>query len=94
MKFVISPHAANDIDNIANYIALDNPDRAVSFALEIRQRFRVIAERPFSFPEKAEWGRNKRSSLIGKYHILFEVKDDVVQIQRIMHGARDIGNLI
>jgi toxin ParE1/3/4 len=94
MKFVISPHAENDIDNIASYIAVDNPERAVSFAIEIRQRFRVIAERPLSFPEKAEWGRGKRSSLIGKYHILFEVKDEVVQIQRVMHGARDIGNLI
>ena len=94
MKFVISPHAESDIDGIAAYIALDNPDRAVSFAIEIRQRFRVIAERPFTFPEKAEWGQHKRSALIGKYHILFEVKNEVVQIQRVMHGARNIGDLI
>ena len=53
MKFVISPYAESDIDGISAYIALDNPDRAVSFAIEIRHHFRVIAERPFTFPEKS-----------------------------------------
>ena len=94
MKYVISPQAESDIDGIAAYIAEDNPERAVSFILEIRQHFSVIADRPLSFPAKAEWGEKKRSALIGKYHVIFEVKDDVVQIQRIIHGARDIGNLI
>ena len=94
MKYVISRRADSDIDGIAAYIADDNPERAVSFILEIRQHFTVVADRPLSFPAKAEWGPKKRSALIGKYHIIFEVKDDEVQIQRVIHGARDIGNLI
>jgi toxin ParE1/3/4 len=94
MKYVISPRADSDIDGIAAYIAEDNPERAVTFILEIRQHFSVIADRPMSFPAKPDWGEKKRSALIGKYHVIFEVKDDVVQIQRIIHGARDIGNLI
>ncbi len=94
MKFVVSPLAESDVDGVLAYIAEDNPDRAVSFAIEIRQRFRVIAERPLSFPEKLEWGRNKRSALIGKYHIIFEIKGESVHIQRVMHGARNIRGLI
>ncbi|NJM50975.1 MAG: type II toxin-antitoxin system RelE/ParE family toxin [Sphingomonadales bacterium] len=94
MKFVISPQALRDIDDIAAYIAEDNPASAANFASEILQRFRVIAERPLSFSEKLHWGKNKRSALIGKYHIIFEVRNKVVQIQRVLHGARNIGDLI
>lgn len=91
MKFVISPQAIRDIDDIAAYIAEDNPAMAASFTSKILQRFRTIADRPLSFPKKERLGRNKRSELVGKYHIIFEVRDDVVQIQRVMHGARNIG---
>ncbi|MVZ97095.1 type II toxin-antitoxin system RelE/ParE family toxin [Sphingorhabdus sp. IMCC26285] len=94
IELVISNSAENDIDSIAAYIAQDNPTRAVTFIAEIRAKFLEIAERPNSFPEKALWRKGKRSAITGKYHIIFEIKPTVIEIDRILHGARNIPEIL
>jgi toxin ParE1/3/4 len=92
-KIVISRIARNDLDDIANYIRQDNPFRAQSFIEEIVAKFRIIAERPLSFPARDDLAKGIRSALHGNYLILFEAGDDVLEIVRIIHGTRDLDNL-
>lgn len=87
---IISPQAERDLDSIAAYIARDNPERAVTFIMEIRAKFVDIAERPHSFAERLHWRKGKRSALVGRYHVIFEIKPAHVEIERVLHGARDI----
>jgi toxin ParE1/3/4 len=91
---IISPEAESDLDSIAAYIARDNPDRAFTFIMEIRARFLDIAERPHSFAERLHWRKGKRSALVGRYHIVFEIKPAHIEIQRVLHGARDIPDIL
>jgi toxin ParE1/3/4 len=93
-KLVISPSAESDLDLIAAYIAKDNPPRAVTFIQEIRAKFLDIEERPGSFAERQHWQKGKRSANVGRYHIIFEIKPDHVEIQRILHGARNIPEIL
>ncbi len=92
-KYVIAKEVERDLNDIANYIGKDNPERALSFVREIRSRFSDIAERPYSFPAHDEWGTDLRSAVHGRYHIIFAIIDDVVHIARVIHGARDIDGL-
>jgi toxin ParE1/3/4 len=93
MKFRIAAAAKQDFKDIAAYIARDNPVRAQSFILEIYEKIRVVAEAPFTYQARDEWHQGLRSALHQSYHIVFRVENDVVEIARILHGARDIENI-
>jgi toxin ParE1/3/4 len=94
MKYRISDEARRDLTGIGQYIAQDNPARALSFIDEMTAKFRIVAERPLSFPARDDWHPDLRSSLHRPYVIVFRVTDDHVDIVRIFHGARDIPNLL
>jgi toxin ParE1/3/4 len=94
MNYRISDEAQRDLANIGQHIAQDNPARAVSFVDELTAKFRLVAERPLSFPARAEWHPALRSALHRPYIIVFRVADDHVDIVRVFHGARDIPNLL
>lgn len=94
MKYRISGEAQRDLVAIGQYIAQDNPARALSFIDEITAKFRHVAERPLSFPAREDWHPDLRSALHRPYVIVFRVADDHVDIVRVFHGARDIPNLL
>lgn len=57
MRAYFTPQAEIDLEEIADYIALDNPERAVSFIQEIRQHCQQIADGPLRYvarPDLAE----------------------------------------
>lgn len=39
MRVVFSPKIESDLESIADYIALDNPSRALTFIEEIKNKF-------------------------------------------------------
>lgn len=86
--------AQSDLEAISDYIAADNPLRAISFVEEIAARFDTIAERPLTFPLSADLPPPYRSALHGKYRIIFHLVEDVPHIVRVAHGARDIVGLL
>ena len=90
MKFRISVQAAREIRGIGEYIARDNPDRANSFIEELHARVREIADRPLSFPSRADLAPDLRCALHRPYLILFRISDDAVEIIHVIHGARDV----
>ena len=89
-QYRLSQEAQDDLNDIAKFIIEDNPDRAVTFVEELRSRFKVIAERPASFPARESIAPGLRSAVYGKYLILFRIEMDFVRILRVIHGARDI----
>jgi len=46
MRVELSAYVEPDLDEIAAYIAADNPARAVTFIDEIAERFNLIGENP------------------------------------------------
>jgi toxin ParE1/3/4 len=85
--------AEADLQEIGEFISDDNPARAISFTIEIFNRFDTVAERPLSFPARNDILPGLRSCIHGKYLILFVNNDDHVRIVRIVHGSRHL-NLI
>lgn len=90
MKLGISPLAEHDLEAIGDWIAQDNPVRAVSFMEELYQQCLLVAESPVIYRERPELGQGVRSSAYGRYLVLFRVLDTEVRVERILHGSRDI----
>jgi toxin ParE1/3/4 len=74
-RLVFSPRAEADLEQIGDYLARDNPARAISFLEELRAHCDDLAT-------------GLRMAVHGRYLILFRANPDEVRIERILHGAR------
>ena len=92
MKLALSPRAALDLEEIGDYIARDNPSRAISFVRELERECQRIAKRPAAFPARDDLAAGIRMAVHGKYLIFFSVLDKTVRVERIIHGARNLRN--
>jgi toxin ParE1/3/4 len=79
-----------DLEDIGDYIARDNPQRAITFVDEIRQRCFAIVQAPRAAPLRESLGKGVRVVPYGQYLIFYTVQPDEVRIERVLHGARDI----
>lgn len=91
-RLVILPAARNDLVEIGDFIAQDNPARAASFLTEIEERMMEAARRPASFPTRDDLFAGLRSVRHGRYIIFFleAEAEDEVRVVRVLHGARDL----
>lgn len=63
MKLGISPLAEQDIEAIGDYIAQDNPVRAVSFTEELYQQCLLIADPRLSVRRGLSWDKASEPAL-------------------------------
>jgi plasmid stabilization system protein ParE len=90
MRVELSSFVEGDLDAIADYIAQDNPTRAVSFIQEMRAQIRRVGQNPLLHRLRPELGEDARMAIVGRYVILFRVMEEVVRIERIVYGGRDL----
>ena len=93
MRFRFSRRAEADLDEITAYIARDNPARAVSFVGELREHCRRLVAFPEARRLRPELGEGVRLSVFGNYVVLYVVHPDLLEIRRVVHGARDLADL-
>ena len=90
MKFVITAAAEADLEAIGDYIARDNPTRAVSFIRELERCCEEIAEMPQTWqlvPRYEAQGIRRR--VYGRYLIFYSTSTDQVTILHVLNGAMD-----
>lgn len=90
MRLAFTPLAEQDLEAIADYIATNNPIRALSFVRELRAQCQRITLNPPGYRLRPELGDGIRSCAHGHYVIFFVSDHDTVKVVRILHGARDI----
>lgn len=94
MRLEFSRWVESDLDAIADFIAQDNPQRAVTFIREIRQKIYKMSQQPLLYQLRPEIGEAARLATVGRYVILFRILDDVVRIERVLYGGRDLPSLL
>lgn len=52
-----------------------------------------MGEFPHAGPPRPQWGEGIRIAVHGKYLIVYRVRDEAMQVLRIVHGARDLDTL-
>jgi len=92
MKVEFSPVAKDDLLEIALYIAQDNPVRAISFVDELETQCLRLGQAAGIGAPRPELGEGVRMLPHGRYLIFYHEHISMIRIERIMHGARDIGS--
>jgi plasmid stabilization system protein ParE len=95
MMLEFSSEAENDLEQIADYIAQDDPRRALSFVQELRSKCEGLLDAPNSFvfvPRFDHHGIRRR--VYGNYLIFYRVEPEKVVIIHILHGATDYGAIL
>jgi toxin ParE1/3/4 len=90
MELRFSRRAETDLEDIADFIARDNPARAISYVRELREHCRRLLAFPKAAPLRPELGEGVRLSVFGRYVILYLVHREILEIRRVVHGARDL----
>lgn len=93
MRVEVSATAIDDLVEIGAYIALDNPERAWSFVADIRQHCDSLGTFPHRAPTRSDLPRDVRAKAYRGYLIVYRVLGNVVRIERVLHGARDLGRI-
>lgn len=94
MELLFTREAERDLEEIGDYIATDNPARAVTFIREIRSQCERIARVPLSYRARPELGAGIRTCPHKRYVIVFKPEKTRVLIVRVLHGARDIDSIL
>ena len=91
----VSLPARSDLRAIWSYIARDNLVAADRLLDRFEAKFAITARQPLIGAECRELGADLRSVVVGKYMVFYRVlrEDSLVEIVRVIHGARDIGHL-
>lgn len=92
-SFLLTLKAKNDLEEIHNFIAEDNPSAALGFINVIQDKCQTIALSPEIGRVREELGLEIRSFPIKNYVIFYRIKNSTIQIIRVLHSARDIESI-
>jgi toxin ParE1/3/4 len=95
MMVVLTRDAETDLELIGDYIAKDNPTRAVSFIKELRECCLQIAQFPEAFPILERYKQVKiRRKIYGNYLIFYIETTKTINIIRILNGAKNYQGIL
>jgi plasmid stabilization system protein ParE len=89
MRLRFSTESKADLREIGDYIALDNPLRALTFVDELEECCRALAEMPLRFPRVPRSGMEMRRRVFKGYSIFYVLDGDAVTIARVLNNAVD-----
>lgn len=89
-QFRISTQAAQDIENIWEYVAPNNLKAANRLFDTLRESFPKLAKFPQMGRERTELAPFLRSFPVKNYLIFYRPIDEGIEIARILHGSQDI----
>ena len=89
MRFRFTRKAERDIEEIGDFIARDNPMRAVTFISELTERCAELIEHPAAAPLRPEFGPEVRMVPFGRYLIFYAFESNLLEIIRVIHSARN-----
>lgn len=79
MRAYFTPQAEIDLEEVGDYIALDNPRRAISFIREIRQHCEKIADGSHHYAVRPDLGDTIRICAL---------------VLRVLLGARNVPGIV
>lgn len=91
----LTAEAEHDLETIGDYIARDNPARALSFLQELRAKCLGLADMPERFPLVPRYeAAGVRRRVHRDYLIFYRVEREKVAILHILHGAQNYSAIL
>jgi plasmid stabilization system protein ParE len=89
VKVRFTDTANMDLEAIGDWIAQEDPQRAVTFVRELRKAAGALARYPRRYPALAGSRFQVRKKVHREYLIFYRVDEAEVRILRVVHGSRD-----
>jgi toxin ParE1/3/4 len=89
----VAAAAEEDLKEIWTYVAENNPGAASKLIKEITRKFAILRDHPHMGYEQDKLLVNLRSFAVRNYIIFYQPIAGGVEILRVLHGSRDIGNI-
>jgi len=93
IQIVRNATAKTDLIEIWNYIAAESPGAADRLLDEIDKQIIRLADFPEIGARRPEIASDARVLVSGRYLILYRFDGNMVEIIRVVHGARDLTDL-
>ena len=94
LEVVVSNIATIDVENIRDYLSRHSAAAAEQFASGFGRCLDTLSSTPFVGPRPRPADPDLRFFVIGKYVIYYRVTNDIVWIQRVLHGSQDAQRLL
>ena len=91
------PIAVDDLVSIFDWIANDSPANAVAFLERLDRRIGNLKTHPFlGYMPRDEKLKNSgyRILVINSYLVFYMIRGKTVEIHRVVHGSRDLDDII
>ena len=94
-RYVLSPQARDDLRDLRDYIARDNPAAARRVLAELRSAIRRLAQMPEIGHIREDLAEETlRFWPVRSYLMIYRPDTQPVQIVRVLSGYRDIADLL
>jgi toxin ParE1/3/4 len=93
----LTREAEHDLEQIGDYIARDNPRRALSFMRKLREQCTGLADLPFARPLIPRYEHlGVRHRVHGNGQIFYRVVEahQRIEVRHIIQGARDFAAIL
>ncbi len=88
-KIIWAPRALEDLKDVHDFIALDNPKKAETFVSDIVDRIEKLARFEKLGHVIPEIGESRyREFIVGEYRVFHEIRDHDVLVFRVFHSKR------
>ncbi|MBW4669436.1 MAG: type II toxin-antitoxin system RelE/ParE family toxin [Cyanomargarita calcarea GSE-NOS-MK-12-04C] len=91
--YFVSPQAAQDLQEIHDYLFAKNPDTANKFLDAMAQKFEILANFPKMGRKRDELSPILRSFPVDDYLIFYQQVEEGIEIARVVSGYRDLDTL-
>lgn len=92
-RYLISPTASRDLDDISDYFALRNIEAGERFVESFNKKCRWLVEFPNIGRSYREFDPTLRGVPRDGYIIFYRAIDDGIEIVRVVSGHRDLNSL-
>jgi toxin ParE1/3/4 len=93
MAHRLAPQAESDLSDIWYYIAKESGSLEIADRLieSLTKRFLLLAKHPYLGRDRTDdFGAGSRSFPVGEYVVIYCVRNQDVQILRVVHGSRNL----
>jgi toxin ParE1/3/4 len=88
---VFSERTLNDLEGILSYISRDKPAAAIEFIGELQDQCEALCGVPGAGTLREDLAERMRLYSYRGYGIYFRDLEDKLRIERVLHGAMDVG---
>ena len=89
MKLIWTQTSIEEIESIVDYISLDKPQAALTWAKSVFEKEKDILKFPMSGRVVPEFGKsNIREIIVGNYRLIYKIEPEIIYIISVKNSKR------